>query len=699
VLDAKGRVVRRTGVCSDITELKKTQAAIEELNRDLERRVEKRTGELREHEALYRGLFENSNDAIFLLTPEGKGIQANQKGLDMIGYNELEFLAMSPAQISALLPRDQQPGDEGYFYRVLRGETVPLYERIFVGKGGKRTDAEFNLSVVRDGEGKIVVVQNVVRDISERKRTEEKIRESRDKLSAANAALEKASKLKDEFLASMSHELRTPLTGILGLSEALQLLTFGALNEQQAKALKNIESSGRHLLDLINDILDLSKIEAGKLDLQIEPFEAADICQASLQLIKGMAHQKQQNVGFSIDPASITVRADKRRLKQMIVNLLSNAIKFTPDGGSLGLEVVGRLAERTVEFRIWDKGIGIGNEDLPRLFKPFSQLDSGLSRQYSGTGLGLSLVRHMAELHGGSVRAESVLGQGSRFTIVLPWWPLDAEVVDEEKGIGVNVLKSALVIEDNLLDAERLSRFLEKFGITAIHLPILEGAVEKAASLKPSAILLDLNLPDGSGMDTLSKLKADERTKNIPVIIVSVEELRGDALERGALGYLLKPFSFEELQAELEKAAVVASRSSTVLVFEETHKVSPKILMADDDELILETVSSFLKSRGYDVTPVRSGIELLSIAPRIQPDIVIVDIQMPGMDGIETTRRLRAMDSQALAAVPIVAVTALVMSGDKEKCLAAGANEYISKPFVLTQLDEMIRNLLTGKRA
>jgi PAS domain S-box-containing protein len=612
VLDAKGRVVRRTGVCSDITELKKTQAAIEELNRELERRVEERTGELREHEALYRGLFENSNDAIFLLSPEGKGIQANQKGLDMIGYSASEFLAMSPDEITALVPRGQQPGDEKYFSRALRGEEVPLYERVFAGKGGKRTDAEFNLSVVRDGEGKTVVVQNVVRDISERKRVEEKLRESRDKLSAANAALEKASRLKDEFLASMSHELRTPLTGILGLAEALQLQTFGILNEKQTKALQNMETSGHHLLDLINDILDLSKIEAGKFDLQMENCDVVELCQASLQLTKGMAHQKRQNIGFSIDPVSIIINVDKRRLKQMLVNLLSNAIKFTPEGGNLGLEVKGSVRESTVEFCVWDKGIGIGKENLGRLFMPFSQLDASLSRQYSGTGLGLSLVRHMAELHGGSVKVESGLGQGSRFTIVLPWLHSETAVVDAGRRIGAGSLKSALVIEDNPIDVERLTRYLDQLGISTIHLPILDKAVEKAAAFKPSAILLDLNLPDGSGMDTLEELKADERTKNIPVIIVSVEDLVGEAKKRGALGYLFKPFSFEDLQTELERAAVFASHSSPVLIFEEKYKTAPIVLMADDDELVLETVSNFLKSRGYAVVSAKSGVELLS---------------------------------------------------------------------------------------
>ena len=424
VLDSVGKVIKRTGVCSDITELKKTQQALEELNRELERRVEERTRELNEREALYHGLFENSNDAIFLLSPEGKGIQANEKALELLGVSEKEFLAMSAAELDAMTPRELQPDAEDRVGRLLGGEELPPYERVFISRGGRRTETEISLSLVRDPSGQGFVIQSVVRDITERRKAAESLRRSLVELEAANIELEKASRMKDEFLASMSHELRTPLTGILGLSEALQLQTFGTLSERQAKALRNIEESGRHLLDLINDILDLSKIAAGKFDLRLERCSVAAICQASLQLTKGMAHQKRQTVEFRMEPESISMRADPRRLKQMIVNLLSNAIKFTPEEGSLGLEVAGDPAAKTVEICVWDKGIGIAPEDLGKLFKPFSQIDGRLSRQYTGTGLGLSLVRRMAELHGGSAKVASEPGKGSRFTIVLPWEPV-----------------------------------------------------------------------------------------------------------------------------------------------------------------------------------------------------------------------------------------------------------------------------------
>jgi PAS domain S-box-containing protein len=673
------------------------QRELLELNRDLEKRVEERTAEVRRNEATYRALFENSNDGIFLLKPTGEDRQANQKALDILGYTQEEYAELTRNDRNAVSAPEQHADADARFAAALRGEYVPLYERTFIGKNGKRVDVEINLSPVRDQSGKVILVQSVVRDITERKKAEEALRESRDKLSAANAALEKASRLKDEFLASMSHELRTPLTGILGLSEALQMQTYGQLSEKQLKALKNIESSGRHLLELINDILDLSKIEAGKLDMQIEPCSAGDICHASLQLIKGMANQKKQSVTFSMNPASITIHADARRMKQMLVNLLSNAVKFTSEGGSLGLEVLASPEEKFTRFTVWDKGIGIKPEEISKLFKPFVQLDSSLSRQYAGTGLGLSLVQRMAELHGGSIEVESTPGVGSRFSIMLPWIPDETIPAPAPIAPGTGSLKNTLVIEDNELDAEKAARTLKELGITNVIHPSIRGALEKAAFLSPSAILLDLHLPDGSGMELLARLKADERTRHIPVIIISVEERRSEALQLGASGYLVKPISQQDLRIELEKAAAFIKSTKPVMVIG-PHASTPLVMIADDNEMILETVSDFLSIRGFRVVCTRSGFELLQRAPELHPDIMLVDIQMPGMDGMETMRRLRAHTDQMIAHTPIIAITALAMSGDREKCLEAGADEYISKPVSLLKLIELLNQILDSRK-
>jgi PAS domain S-box-containing protein len=252
-------------------------------------------------------------------------------------------------------------------------------------------------------------------------RLEQRVAERTADLKSANLALQKAARLKDEFLASMSHELRTPLTGILGLSEVLQLQTYGELSEKQLTALKHIASSGRQLLDMINDILDFSRLETRQVELRFGSCQLAQICQSCLQQVAAPAEQKNLQTSFSIDPASIEIQADAQRLKQMIGNLLNNAVKFTPAGGSLGIDVSGSPAEQLVRITVWDTGIGIRTEDLPHLFQTFVQLDASLSRQYNGAGLGLALAKRLAELQGGTIRVESTFGKGSRFTISLPW--------------------------------------------------------------------------------------------------------------------------------------------------------------------------------------------------------------------------------------------------------------------------------------
>ena len=387
---------------------------------------------------------------------------------------------------------------------------------------------------------------------------EQKVIDRTFELRSANVQLEKAARIKDEFLASMSHELRTPLTGILGLSEALQMVTYGDLSEKQLKAIKNIETSGRHLLSLINDILDLSKIEAGMFNMQFSPASLDGVCQASLQMMKGMASQKHLKVSFSMEPASIVLRADPRRLKQMLINLLGNAVKFTPDGGQVGIEVEGLAGQKQVRISVWDTGIGIKPEDLERLFMPFVQLDSKLSRQYSGTGLGLSLVKRMAELQGGQVEVESVYGSGSRFSILLPW------VVDATQPLMYtrrvsDRMQSALCFDLQAESAQRLTSMLNLIGVKPQLLTNFENGVDLAVQFWPDVIFINDCRPGVDGFKLLRLLKTDLRTHTIPVVLISRIENRKAASLSRADGLLMEPFAQDELYAELQQ---VANRTS-----------------------------------------------------------------------------------------------------------------------------------------
>ncbi len=433
---------------------------------------------------------------------------------------------------------------------------------------------------LRNSEGQVTGLVGIRRDITEQRQVREALQKERTllaqriderttELQNANRRLTHALRVKDEFLASMSHELRTPLNAILGMAEILQEKVYGSLNQKQANSLRIIQESGRHLLALINDILDVSKIEADKVQLDIGPVVIEDVCRASIRFVQQTAKTKKLSIAESYPDPPVVLQADERRLKQILVNLLSNAVKFTPEGGQVGLEVWPNPDGQTVLLTVWDTGIGIPGEHLEQVFQPFVQLDSRLARQYEGTGLGLALVQLLAELHGAAVSVTSQVGQGSRFTVVMPW----------------------------------------------LQPP------ETAASSLPAA----------------------------------VEPATGQPAP-------------------------------------EDNNYSALILLAEDNAANVEVMSSYLSAMGYRVITAKDGLEAVAHAQKLRPDLILMDIHMPELDGLEATRQIRA--NTALANIPIVALTALAMPGDRERCLAAGVDGYLSKPVSLRDLSGVIAELL-----
>jgi signal transduction histidine kinase/ActR/RegA family two-component response regulator len=440
-----------------------------------------------------------------------------------------------------------------------------------IRKDGSRFPAEISVTVLTDDDGKTIGFLSVRKDISDRKQSE-------TKLQLANQELMRATRLKDEFLANMSHELRTPLNSILGMNEALQDKIFGSINEGQLKALQTIENSSRHLLTLINDILDVAKIESGQVTLELKATDIDSLCKSSIAFIKQQALTKRIQLIDRIPKNLPEIMLDETRIRQVLINLLNNAVKFTLEGGTITLEVSQVQLESSttnltplnyIKIAVIDTGIGISAENIQKLFQPFIQIDSALNRQYTGTGLGLALVKRLVEIHGGNVELTSEVGVGSCFAINLPF----------------------------------------NIGSAAI----------------------DAQTENLSGQSQIGQSQTEEL-------------------------------------------------------------ISPLILLAEDNEANIATFTSYLKAKGYRILSATDGQQAINFAKAHHPDLILMDIQMPVIDGMEAIKQIRL--NPDLVDIPIIALTALAMTGDREKCLAVGANEYLSKPIKLKSLDQMIQTWL-----
>ncbi len=685
--DANGQVNAIMAVFADITAQKQAEQEIIRLNKNLELRAV-------ESETRYQQIVELAEEGIWVIDRDAKTIYVNQAMVRMLGYSEAQMLGRPIFDFIS----DVESNQECCLIAFGSHTQVERCEQKLKTSGGKELWVYMSASPVLDEQGEMLKSFILVYDISDRKQAEVRLRESSEKISLVNTELARATRLKDEFLASMSHELRTPLNAILGLSEALQEEVYGPLTVKQRRSLGTIEQSGRHLLELITDILDLSKIESGKMELQIEPIALEKLCQSSLTIVRQLAHQKNIMLNFKFAHPLGDIEVDERRIRQVLVNLLSNAVKFTPEGGEVSLEVEVDSDMAILQLSVIDTGIGIAPENIDKLFKPFMQLDSSLSRRYAGTGLGLALVRRLVELHEGSVTLESEIGKGSRFTVTLPWKEaLLKQHLQQKEQVELNLssLNRALIVEDSKTAAKQVARYLAELGASATIYPAGEGSIEVALRLVPDVIILDLLLPHLSGWEVLHQLKANQTTQDIPVLIISVVDERSRALELGASDFLIKPISRQQFQLALSKIFSDASASSTqtaLVVKSENEQQSPLILLVEDNEANISTIMDFLHIQDYQVSLARNGREAVEMAKQQQPNLILMDIQMPEMDGLEATCRIQA-DADT-ATIPIIAVTALAMPGDRERCLAAGAKAYLTKPVSLKNLQNIINQYI-----
>ncbi|EFO79289.1 two-component hybrid sensor and regulator [Oscillochloris trichoides DG-6] len=546
--DTDGAVVRMAGTYMDITE----RVAIED--------------QLRASEQRYQTLSTISPVGIYRANRHGFFTYVNPRWCAIVGVPADAGLGMG--WLRYIHPEDYMLV-RNFWDKTISTQQESQIEFRYLRPDGRICWVIAQVVAETDPSGSLLGYVGTQVDITRRMVVEERLRQQSALLEEANTNLAKAARLKDQFLANMSHELRTPLTGIIGFSEALSQGLYGALGDAQQRAVQHVFDNGQHLLQLINDILDLARIGAGHVDLKLGPVLVDDACGEVIDLLNGLFQSKKQQFTYTACEAGLSIEADILRVRQILINLLSNASKFTPRGGALGLEIHYDAQRKEVQFCIWDHGIGIAANQQNMLFQPFVQLDDRLARDQPGTGLGLALVRQLVTLHGGRIEVESRVGEGSRFRVFLPQHS---------------------------------------------PLPILE---------------------------TLSSHTGTPPSHSPP-----------------------------------------------------TPNTAIHILLAEDEASVADLLLEYLGYQGYSTNYVGRGNEVIESVHHLRPHLLLIDIQMPGMSGLDVIAHLRADPDPEIAQIPIIALTALAMAGDRERCLAAGADDYLSKPVRLEQLGATIRRVL-----
>lgn len=493
------------------------------------------------------------------------------------------------------------------------------------------------------------------------------LRARSEELLQKNQLLRMADQAKSDFLANMSHELRTPLNAIIGFSELLKDGVMGELGPEQQDAAKDIFESGQHLLSLINDILDLSKVEAGMMKLELEATDLSDLLQSALGIVreKAAAHQIRLSVEVEADLPSIHV--DPRKTKQILYNLLSNAVKFTPGGGRVtlrGQRHGGLPGSEYAAFPFWleisvaDTGIGIADADLERLFQPFVQADSGLDRRYEGTGLGLSLVKRLAELHGGRVTVESTPGEGSTFHVWLPWREETAPLQPDpaEAVPAAETDRSALVVESDDAAATLLEGYLRDDGFRVRRAREVMAGLDMAREERPDLIVLEMNLPGMDGWDFLAAQRQEGRLAAIPVVITSIDAQQGSGFSLGSVQILQKPVDAERLAEALQKLGLAVTRQQR-----------PVVLVVDDEARAVEILRRQLGSGGYEVLSAYGGRDAVLMAQHFHPDLILLDLMMPEFSGFDVVEALQSRPDTA--AIPVLVLTAKVVTPEDRRRL------------------------------
>ncbi len=648
---------------------------------ELVSRHQKAKKDMEESLTYLQGVLNDSQDMIITTDREGRLVKYSKGGERIMGYRADEVIGSKVSEF--YVNKDERTN----ILKTLHEKgAVYNYETKLLKKNGSPVDISLTISVLRDKTGSIIGTVGISKDITEEKRLreelkkkneeleeltenlEDKVFERTKELEKINRELSKANEMKGRFIANASHELRTPLHSIIGFSEILLQKTFGDLNEKQQRYTNTIYTSGKHLIHLVNNILDLAKIEAGKMELSHQTFPLKTTIDEVLMVLKPLAGKKviEPKIEMSSEVDSFT--ADKIKFKQILYNLLSNAIKFTPEGGTVGVnieKVKGNKeilpwaleSQRLLKVSVWDTGVGIRPEDREKIFEEFEQLDP--SKSTEGTGLGLSLTKKLVELHGGQIEVGGTYGQGAIFNVYLPF-VVHKKQTSMPKPISPQIAETrlkeecplVLVVEDDIPTVEILTIHLTQAGYRIAHAYDGEEAILKAKELKPFVITLDIMLPKKDGWEVLQSLKANPDTRDIPVIIHSIIENKELAFALGATDYMVKPVDKSVLLEKLAELSLLTKKARYPI----------NILVVTDDNTVRNNLYNILQNEGFVMQSAPDTEGGLNLALTTKPNLMIVDLNIPE-GGFKIIKEYR--ENPALRDIPIFAITSTNLSPDE----------------------------------
>ncbi len=630
VTDPSGRVTHFVGVLTDVTGRKEFEE------------------NLRQSEERFRSLIDATASIVWTTTANGELCGDQPRWAEFTGQTQAEY--QNYGWLDAIHPDDRRRTAAGWSaavegHRIYEGE-----QRVRRRDGEYRTMSARGVPVLNP-DGSIREWVGVHDDVTEAREAEEALR-------VAKEAAEAASRSKSTFLANMSHELRTPLNAIIGYSEMLQEEAEDAGNSSTVSDLQKIHAAGRHLLGLINDILDLSKIEAGKMELYLETFDISEAVRGVADTVRPLVEKNGNTLTVTCPDGLGAIHADLTKTRQALLNLLSNASKFTHDG-TIALEAARESVEggEWIVFRIRDSGIGMTAEQLARLFRPFTQADASTTRKYGGTGLGLTITRRFCQMMGGDVAVESVSGEGSVFSVRLPAvvashpaLPLDIAALDAPAtGSGSLIL----VVDDDPSVRDLVRRTLEKEGFRVSQAASGEEGLRLARALRPDAITLDVMMPGMDGWAVLSALKSDPELAETPVVMVTMIDDRNLGYALGAADYLTKPIDRKRLTGVLARFR--------------HEPIGGVVLVVDDDPVGRQMIAQMLENDGWTVAEAENGRVAFDRLAEARPDLILLDLMMPEMDGFEFAHHLRL--NPRWRDIPILVVTAKDLSDEDRKRL------------------------------